>query len=133
MNTPSQTVRAFIRAHYAWNAVANERSKALQPGSRAYQDAMQAAKREYAGLVSQLCAPSVVPQGISFGDDPMHHPDHETIESESMSGHAAVVQTRNIGLYEFVSDYEYHLVLTGGEWRIASLLYVDQDGKYESL
>jgi hypothetical protein len=38
-----------------------------------------------------------------------------------------------LGLYDFVSDYEYHLVREGNEWRITSLLYVDADGKYECL
>jgi hypothetical protein len=125
MNTASQTVRAFISAYHAWNAAVNERSKPLSPGSTAHQVAIEAAKREYDELVSRFCAPSVVRQGIAFGDDPMHHPDYETIESEWITGQTAVVRTRHIGRYNFVSDYEYHLVQAAGEWRITSLLYVE--------
>ena len=63
----------------------------------------------------------------------MHHPKKETIESESISGATAIVETRHTGLHDFVSDYEYHLVQDAGEWRIASLLYVDENEKYECL
>ena len=63
----------------------------------------------------------------------MHDPDTETITSESVAGEMALVRARHVGLYNFVSDYEYHLVLVAGEWRIASLFYVDEDGKYECL
>ncbi len=95
---------------------------------------MAAAWAEYGELVSQFCAASVTPQGISFGDDPMHHPDHETIESVTLSGREATVRTRHTGLYDFVSVYEYRLVQESAEWRNASLLYIDdEDERYECL
>ena len=133
METPSQRVRAFIEAYHAWNAAANESCKSLSPGSTEYEAAMAVAGREYDELVSRFCAPSVVRQGISFGGDPMHHPNCETIESESINGQTAVVRKRHVGLYSFVSDYEYHLVQAAGQWLIGSLLYLDQDGNYECL
>jgi NTF2 fold immunity protein len=130
---PAQAVRAFIAAHYAWNTAANERRKSVEAGSTAREAATKTTTEEYDRLISRFCASSVKRQGISFGDDPSHHPDHETVESVSMSGPEAIVQTRKMGLYDFVSNYEYHLVKEAGEWRIASLLYVDDDGKYECL
>lgn len=84
-------------------------------------------------MVARFCATSVVPQGISFGDDPMHDPDHESIESVATLGREATVRTRHVGRYGFESEYEYRLVQESGEWRIASLLYTDEDGQYECL
>jgi hypothetical protein len=129
----AQAVRAFVAAHHAWNTGANDRAKSSRPGSAAYEAAMKLTTAEYDSLISQFCASSVERQGLSFGDDPMHDPEHETIESESISGGIAIVKTRKIGLYDFMSDYEYHLVQEAGEWRIASLLYGDENGKYECL
>jgi hypothetical protein len=134
VNTPDQTVRAFIGAYHVWNSRANERSKVARGKASAEQEAMAAASAEYGELVSQLCAASVIPQGISFGDDPMHHPDHEAIESVTISEREATVRTRHMGLYDFISVYEYRMVQEDGEWRIASLLYIDdEDGRYECL
>lgn len=133
MHTPEQIVTAFIRAYHTWNDRANERAKPSRGTSTLDRDAVAAANAEYDELVARFCAPSVVRQGISYGDDSMHHPDRETIESVAMSGREAAVRTRHVGLYDFVSDYEYRLVLGGGEWRIASLLYIDENGGYECL
>ncbi|MEZ5950997.1 MAG: hypothetical protein R3C12_17650 [Planctomycetaceae bacterium] len=130
---PAQAVRAFIAAYYAWNTAAIGRSKSSRAGSAAYEAAMKLTTVEYDSLVSRFCASSVERQGLAFGDDPMHDPEKETVESESVSDLKAIVQTRKVGLYDFVSDYEYHLVQEGGEWRIASLLYVDENRKYECL
>ena len=82
MNTPDQAVRAFIGACHVWNSRANERSKAARHNASAKQKSMTAAWAEYGELISRFCAASVMPQGISFGDDPMHQPDRETIEVE---------------------------------------------------
>lgn len=130
---PAQAVRAFIAAYHAWNTAANDRAKSSRAGSAAYEAAMKLTTAEYDSLISCFCASSVERQSIAFGDDPMHDPEKEAIESESISSTTAIVQTRKVGLYDFASDYEYHLVQEGGEWRIASLLYVDGNGKYECL
>lgn len=129
MDTPEQTVRAFIHAYHTWNDRANDRSKSVRGNATVDQEA----SAEYEKLVAQLCASSVVPQGISYGDDSMHDPERETIESVAVSGREATVCTKHLGLYDFVSDYEYRLVLVDKEWRIASLRYIDEDGGYECL
>lgn len=130
---PAEAVRAFVAAFFAWNRAANDRANSSRLGSTAYEAAMKQITNEYDSLVSRFCASSVERQGISFGDDAMHHPEQEKIESEVVSGANAIVHTRKVGLYDFVSEYEYHLVQEAGEWRIASLLYVDDNGKYECL
>ena len=94
---------------------------------------MQLTTAEYDALIARFCASSVQPQPVSYGSEPMHHPEKETIESESISGASAIVETRHTGSYDIVTDYEYHLVQEAGEWRIASLLYVAEDGKFECL
>ena len=63
----------------------------------------------------------------------MHHPTRESVESTSETAGGAVVRTRHVGQFEFVSEYEYHLVRESGGWRIASVLYLDADGGYECL
>ncbi|MCE9560862.1 MAG: hypothetical protein K8U57_02295 [Planctomycetes bacterium] len=126
-------MRQFIAAHAAWEMRANERVKTLRPGSAAYQSAVAQAEAEYEGLVSLLCAEAVVRQNISFGDDSMHDPGRESVESVSESASGAVVCTRNVGPHGFVSAYEYRLVREAGGWRIASILCLDADGGYECL
>jgi hypothetical protein len=133
MNTPEQTVRAFILAYQAWNDRTNERCKPARGSRTIDQEALAAANAEYDELVARFCAPSVVRQAISYGDESMHHPDRDTIESVEVSGRKATVRTKHVGLYDFVSEYEYRLVPVAGEWRIVSLLYIDEDGGYECL
>jgi hypothetical protein len=94
---------------------------------------MKLATDQYDDLIARFCADSVKRQGISYGDDPMHDPEKESIESVSLSGQTAIVRTRRIGRCNFVADNEYHPAQQSGEWRIASLLYVDKDEKYECL
>jgi hypothetical protein len=128
MGTPSDVVISFIDAHYAWELAANKRHK---EAGRDSQQATDQASLEYDELISRFCAPTVKPQGIAFGDDPAHQ--HETIESVVLDGETAVVCTKQVGLHNVVSHYEYHLVAVDGQWKIASLLYVDEDGKHECL
>jgi hypothetical protein len=91
------------------------------------------AEAEYEELVSWFCAAEVVPQNISFGDEPMHAPDRESVEVVSETVGGAVVRTRHVGLHDFVSEYDYRLVMEAGGWKIASVLYLDADGGYECL
>jgi hypothetical protein len=125
--------RLTIAAHLAWNSAIAERVKCLRPGSKAYEAAIKLAEAEYDDIVSQLCASSVERQGIAFGGTPMHDPEHERIESKSISRKKALVKTRKADPDGFVSEYEYHLVQEASKWRVASLLYVDDTGKYECL
>jgi hypothetical protein len=133
MDAPEKTIRAFMDANNAWNTRANQRCRPLPPGSVAHRQAMAVAKSEYHELVARFCASSVVPQGIAFGDNPTHHSEHETITAVSISAPQATIRTLHTGLDNFVSKYEYHLVQESGEWRIASLLYINEDQKYECL
>jgi Putative lumazine-binding len=129
MKTPQEAVLVFnIHAHHAWETAANRRRGSTDAGT-----ALDVARREYRELVARFCAESVEPQPISFGDDVMHDPEREFIESVDIQGSSATVRTKHRGLYDYVSDYEYHLVQQAGGWRIASVLYVDGDGKYECL
>jgi hypothetical protein len=130
---PAQAVSAFVAAYHGWNTAAHDRAKSSRPGSTAYEAALKLTTAEYDSLISRFCASSVQRQGLAFGDNTMHHPEQETIESESISEGNAIVRTRKVGPDEFVSEYEYHLVEEGGKWRIASLLYADETGKYECL
>ena len=133
MHTPEQTVSAFIRAYRTWNERTNELATPSGPGNAIEQEALEAASADYDRLVDQFCAPSVLPQAISYGDESMHHPDREAIESVEVAGSEATVRTRHVGLHDFASDYEYRLVQVAGEWRIASPLYIGEDGAYECL
>ena len=133
MKPPETIVRSFLHAHAEWNQRSNERCKTLRPGSADYQRAMETAKSEYDDIIQQLGSKTVVPQPISFGDDAMHDPERETIESVDIDRSTASVGTRHIGMHELVSTYEYRLVQESSEWRISSLLYNDDDGSYECL
>ena len=133
VKTPEHCVRQFIGAHSSWETRANARVNQLQPGTLEYQSAVAEAEAEYVELISKLCATSVIRQNISFGDDLMHSASRESVESIVESAGDAVVRTRHVGLHGFTSEYEYRLVRLEGEWRIASLLYVDAEGAYECL
>jgi hypothetical protein len=128
MQSPEDTVRAFQSAHHVWETNANSRCSTVDDLT-----ALTMARREYQELIARFCVATVSPQGMSFGDDPMHDPNREPIESTEIDGQSAIVRTRHIGLYDFASDYEYHLVKNGKGWRITSILYVTGDGKYECL
>jgi hypothetical protein len=133
MHTPEQTVSAFIRAYHAWNDRANESAKSSRGSGTIDAEAIAAAAAEYGELVARFCAPSVVRQAISYGDESAHHPDLEAIESVAVSGREATVRTRHVGLHDFVSEYEYRLAQMDGEWRITSLMYLDEGGGSECL
>src|SRR5262245_62007915 len=127
---PDEVVKQFIAAHQAWNNAAFDRSKA---SGRDDETAVRISSKEYDDLIARFCAPSVTPQGISYSSQPRHTLDGESVESVAIDGRAAIVRTKHIDHYNRVSEYEYHLLVTNGEWRITSLLYVDKDGKYECL
>lgn len=133
MKQPESTVKIFIRAHAQWNQRSNSRCKLLRPGSVEKQRAMEIAKSEYQEIIQQLASKDVVPQPISFGDDGMHDPERESIQSVHVEETMAIIRSRHIGMYDIVSIYEYRLVKESNEWRISSLLYVDDDGSYECL
>lgn len=133
MNQPEATVKSFIREYAEWNQRANDRCNAVRSGSREGQLAIETAETEYIEIIKRHGSKSVVPQAIAFGDDTMHDPERESIESVDVDEQIATVRTRHIGMFDFVSNYEYLLLKESGEWRISSLLYIDDDGSYECL
>lgn len=133
MNQPEATVKSFIRAYAEWNQFANDRCNAVRSGSNEGQSAIKTAETEYYEIIKRHGSKLVVPQPIAFGDDTMHDPERESIDSVEVDEQIATVRTRHIGMFDFVSNYEYRLVKESNEWRIASLLYIDDDGSYECL
>ena len=133
MSEPNSVVMSFIREYFDWNARSNDRCNTPAKGSLDWQQAIALSETEYADMISEFCTESVTPQSISFGDDPMHAPDSEIITSVDVNGAKAMVRTANTGAHKIVSDYEYHLQCVNDIWRIESVLFVDEDGKYECL
>ena len=119
---------SFLNAHCRWEREAHTSSLSLGVSV-----ASTLAAAEYEKMLSQFCDSNVKPQPISFGDPPAHDPAEESIQSVSANEIQAVVTTEHIDDIDFTSLYEYHLVRVGREWRLKSLLYVDDDGKYECL
>jgi hypothetical protein len=127
--TPEKTVLAYIGAHCRWENQSREGDEKLGWVAGAI-----IAQHEYERLISHFCASSVRPQPLSYGEPTMHDPILETIESVSVSGGTANVITKRINTETKVnSDYEYHLVSDSDGWRISSVLYVSDDGKFECL
>jgi|JI10StandDraft_1071094.scaffolds.fasta_scaffold50709_4 hypothetical protein len=133
MNSPESVVNAFIEAHYEWNNRSDERNSKAIHNDNLYDQMMDTAKKEYQAILKRLCSQSVVAQPISFTDNPIHDPKNEKIESVESQGTIALVRTRNIRTLGPSVSFEYHLVQENSEWRIASLLYVDDVGADECL
>lgn len=133
MNHPEATVKSFVRAYAEWNQRSMDRCNAVPPDCAAEQAAIKKAEAEYDEIIKQHGSKTVVPQAIAFGDDAMHDPERESIESVEIIEETATVRARHIGMFDLVTNYEYRLVKESGEWRISSLLYVDEDGSYECL
>jgi len=128
---PETIVQSFIADHYAWNSKANARTRQTNSAS-----AMKASEREYEELIKKYCRPGFKSQPISYGDEPFHDPNSEIIRSTKNTGAKAIVRTthtRKASYGTFVSNFEYHLSKIGDRWYLDSVLYVDADGKYESL
>jgi hypothetical protein len=128
---PEEFVRAFIADYDAWN------SYAYQMSEQHRDDAMAAAEDTYMKLIRTFCLPGHVPQPIAFGSESSHDLAHESVTRvEPGAGGTCIVKTlecRSMGTIVLNHDYEYHLKKADGRWFLASLLYVDKEGKYESL
>ena len=133
VNTPEATVKMYIEAFLDWNNRSDVRCNEVYSDQDQYDQMMDLASQEYQQIIDRLCCPSVVPQPINFGDNPLHHPVHETIESVDIQGPIAVVRTRNVRTLGPLVAFEYHLVLVDNEWRLASILYVDDVSADECL
>ena len=133
MSTPEQTVRDFIAAYYSWNENANEMARLARKSGQKTGAIIPLAQQDYDRIIDRFYATGVVAQGISFGNDAMHHPERESLESTSIEDSTAIIRTRHVSQYNMESIYEYHLENESGEWKLRSLLYMDDEGSYECL
>lgn len=127
---PEALVLMFIADYERWN---NHAFQISEPPTRA---AMEAAESAYAELLRKFCEPGLQHQPIAFGSDPSHDRAREEIVGADIGAEISIVRTRQTKLFgetSIASDYEYHLKKAGQRWLLTSLLYVDQDGKYECL
>ncbi|WP_341502055.1 hypothetical protein [Gallaecimonas sp. GXIMD4217] len=127
METAEQRVHAFIQDYQQWQQGA-QRLDDLDRIAR-----LRAVKAAYQALLEKHCLPGTQGQGISFGPEPSHHVELERITNSRSDGDSALVTTSLSLPGGQVLHYEYHLRPHDGSWRIKSLLFVDDDGKCESL
>ena len=133
MSKPTDTVLAFIAAHYEWDRAALRRHESLSLRSPEREAASDEIEAEYHELVRKFCVPTVVPQGVSYGGNPSHEPNREMVESVEVRGNSATVCTQITDQDGFKSSYEYHMQQLNGDWKIASLLVICGDEKLECL
>jgi hypothetical protein len=131
--TPEKIVNDFIQDYQAWNDRIWAMSKTTRQNNEGHEKVHARAESDYIKLVAKYYAVDVVPQPISFGSDSMHQLARELIQTVEVSGHTAMVRTKSTDDHNFVCDYEYQLVKEAGQWRIKSLLYVTEEGRYECL
>lgn len=125
----ADTVLGFIQDYDEWN------QKALDAGEVGKLDDQASEQIDLAhkALVSKWYSSHTQPQPYSYGSDSTHDLASESIVGATLAEDSAVVFTKHTGAYDFVSDYEYHLVQEEGVWKLRHLYYVDSDGKYECL
>lgn len=128
--TPEDFVRAYISDYETWNNFAHESSERDPSAS------MDVAESAYATLMTKFCPPELSHQPIAFGSDSSHDDRLEVIVGVEPTADTCLVKTRrteSAGKLTMAYDYEYHLKQIGQRWFLTSVLYVDQDGKYEEL
>ena len=126
LSTPESCVKEFIEFYEEWNNWAISLPESAMSES-------EIIAKTYEKIITAICHSSVVPQGVSFGDDCMHTKENENIIKVETSDQGSIVFTIQKDSFNFISEYEYHLLEEDGKWRIKSLKYVSEDGKYESL
>ncbi len=127
---PELLVRAYIADHESWNNFSNAAYE------RDSSTGMEAAESAYAALVAKYCDPGVRHQPIAFGSDPSHDNRREIVLDVEQASDTCLVRTRRtkvVGTLSMDHDYEYHLRKADQRWFLVSVLYVDEDGKYEGL
>lgn len=127
---PEEFVRAYIADYERWNTYACEAVEQFGNGGIA------AAEFAYAGLLGRYCPLGLSHQPIAFGSRSTHSSLNEAIVNTEPEPDGCLVKTchtRTVGALTMEDDYEYHLKSADGRWFLTSVLYVDQDGKYEGL
>jgi hypothetical protein len=128
--SPEDLVRAFISEYYIWNRYSFQMSERYSVAG------IGAAESAYAELSRKYCPPDHIHQPISFSSDSAHDSERETIVDVATMDGRSLVRTRHtktVGSLVMTHDYEFHLKSMGGRWYLTSVLYVDEDGKYEGL
>ncbi|MDR7271100.1 hypothetical protein J2X20_003758 [Pelomonas saccharophila] len=127
---PEELIRAYIADYESWNTFANNASE------RESDAGLDMAESAYALLMAKYCPPGIQHQPIAFGSDSSHDNEREVVLSVEPMSDRCLVKTRHtqvIGTFAMAHDYEYHLKKIDQRWFLVSVLYVDQDGKYEGL
>lgn len=132
MNTPELLVKSFIADYEKWNHDAHQLSK--NPDSDLKY--LDIAEEKYKKLISKYCPPGFKHQPIAFGSDPNHEAKNEKILKIEVDGENAIVFTKHEKFMhntDLSTEYEYHLIKAGDEWRLVSILYLIDGNKYEGL
>jgi hypothetical protein len=124
-HSPEEIVNSYIQAYFDWNNRSDARTNLVVGDEEKYGRSMKVATDEYQQILNRLCVKSTVTYSTNFGNNPLHDPKSETIESVDIQGTTALVRTRDIRKFGPLVSYEYHLVQEDGQWRICKLLYVD--------
>lgn len=132
-HSPEEIVRSYIQAYFDWNNRSDARTNLVIDDKVKYGLSMKMATDEYQQILNRLCVKRTVTYTTNFGDNPLHDPESETIESVDLQATTALVRTRDIRKFGPLVCYEYHLVQEEGQWRISKLLYVDEMGADDCL
>ena len=130
MNDPELVVRAFITDYLAWN------NSAVADAGPTFDRHLDEAQDDYEKLLMKYCRPTFRGKLSTFGTDPAHDPDKETIAAVETLGTTSVVKTklvRDMGQFKQVTDYQYHLTFEGGRWYLEQVFYVEGKALYEIL
>lgn len=121
-------VRSYIDDYQRWNNYADQLSDE--------EGAMAAIEAAYSRLSRKYCLPDQKHQPIAYGSESSHDNAREAVVGVEQGMNTCVVSTRHtkaMGKSSFTSDYEYHLKKVGERWFLTSLVYVDEEGKWEGL
>jgi hypothetical protein len=129
---PEDFVRAYIDDYERWNEYANWVSEQNQNASAS----MAATESAYATLLQKYCFFDHEHQPIAFGSDSSHSNRHEIIVGTEIKEDSCVVSssnTKTLGNSTMTYDYEYVLKKVDQRWFLTSVLYIDEDGRWEGL
>ena len=127
MDSPENLVIKFIAAYDKWN------NKSFIASENGEDESMDIAEESYQILINTFCSAKVIPQGVAFGSESGHCLKNEKVIHSNLSGDKTVIVTKNTDSNGFVSDYEYHFEKNNNEWKLFSLLYIDEEEQYECL
>ncbi|MDG1572493.1 hypothetical protein OZ410_09210 [Robiginitalea sp. M366] len=126
--TPEQLTLAFIQDYYDWNQYAFRTDEGIGSNEKAIE-------KKYRQIIRKYCIPNKDYQGITFGSESNHHPEHEQIVGTDVGALKTIVKTHfNDPKHPYsFADYEYHFLLSKGKWLLEEVYYVDGEEKYKAL